>query len=264
MQAIFNTTVSDFRNGWGWRNAWVHMAWNDIIVRYRGSKIGPLWITLSTLIQISILGFLYPKILGFADAQYIPWIIVSIVTWQFISSSITDFCTTLTSGRPVYLNQKVPFSFFFYKQIFLNVLVFIHQLPIIFFSSFFFNISVNLLSLLQFFIGLFLVSLFCLSLGGIISILSLRYQDVPPIVANFLNVLFMATPVFWMPRILGENQKFLYLNPFYDMLELLRAPFLNESITFNIYLLDVIIISVQSILFFIVFSFCRKKIPVWQ
>jgi len=41
--------------------AW-KLGWLDIRLRYRGSTLGPLWLTLSTGIMVGALGFLYARI----------------------------------------------------------------------------------------------------------------------------------------------------------------------------------------------------------
>ena len=41
--------------------AWT-LGWLDIRLRYRGSLLGPLWLTLSTGVMVGALGFLYAHI----------------------------------------------------------------------------------------------------------------------------------------------------------------------------------------------------------
>jgi lipopolysaccharide transport system permease protein len=49
--------MSDLRDGFGhWRLA-VAFAWGDIKHRYRGSVLGPFWVTLTTVAIIVALGF---------------------------------------------------------------------------------------------------------------------------------------------------------------------------------------------------------------
>ena len=51
-----------------WR-LWGMLAWHDIRARYRRSKIGPLWMTLSVAIFIGFLGLLYSRIGASAIAK---------------------------------------------------------------------------------------------------------------------------------------------------------------------------------------------------
>jgi ABC-type polysaccharide/polyol phosphate export permease len=79
-----------------------------------------------------------------------------------------------------------------------------------------------------------LPALIILTINGIwISILlgmiSARYRDVPPIVMNFVQVIFFLTPIFWPPAALGIWMHALPLNPFLAAVDVVRAPLLGET-----------------------------------
>ena len=55
-----------------------------------------------------------------------------------------------------------------------------------------------------------------------------RFRDIMPIVNSLMQIAFFLSPVIWKPEQLGERAVWLPLNPFYDMLEIVRAPLLGE------------------------------------
>jgi lipopolysaccharide transport system permease protein len=63
-----------------------------------------------------------------------------------------------------------------------------------------------------------------LLLGGICA----RFRDIMPIVNSVMQIAFFLSPVIWKPEQLGALAIWLPLNPFYDMLEIVRAPLLGE------------------------------------
>ena len=49
-----------------------------------------------------------------------------------------------------------------------------------------------------------------------------------PIVNSVMQIMFFLSPVIWKPEQLGPLAVWLPLNPFYDMLEIVRGPLLGE------------------------------------
>jgi lipopolysaccharide transport system permease protein len=68
---------------------------------------------------------------------------------------------------------------------------------------------------------------YCLMLGMVCA----RYRDIQMLVANFSNVLFFMTPIFWMPSSTPglRSSAVVVFNPFFYMIELIRQPILNAA-----------------------------------
>jgi ABC-type polysaccharide/polyol phosphate export permease len=78
--------------------------------------------------------------------------------------------------------------------------------------------------------GVFLVTLNLAWISINLGMLCARYRDFAQIVTSFLQVIFYLTPVMWLPSLLEAQYKIylIYLNPFYYMLDAIRAPLLQE------------------------------------
>jgi lipopolysaccharide transport system permease protein len=63
----------------------------------------------------------------------------------------------------------------------------------------------------------------CLLLGAI----GVRFRDIPPIVASIVQIAFFVTPIIWKPEQLGSHAWTLPYNPFFDLIEVMRAPMLG-------------------------------------
>ena len=57
--------------------------------------------------------------------------------------------------------------------------------------------------------------------------LSTRYRDIPQVIANVIQVIFFVTPIFWSPETLPNRPAFVVFNPFYHLIEIVRAPLLG-------------------------------------
>src|SRR4051812_1715158 len=87
--------ASDLQEAWAdgvasivrWR-LWTSLAVHDIASRYRGSILGPFWITLTTAALVLGVGLMYSQLLNMSLAEYIPWLATGIVFWSLFSTII--------------------------------------------------------------------------------------------------------------------------------------------------------------------------------
>ncbi len=59
-----------------WRLAWA-LGWLDIRLRYRGSMLGPFWLTISTGVMVAALGVLYSTLFKIDLRDYLPFLALS-------------------------------------------------------------------------------------------------------------------------------------------------------------------------------------------
>ncbi len=78
-----NAEFSDFYGAFHlWRLIWTLSVF-DIQQRYRGSLLGPFWLTLSTGVMIGALGVLYAGLFHINIHSYLPYLSLSLVLWNF-------------------------------------------------------------------------------------------------------------------------------------------------------------------------------------
>ena len=61
-----------------------------------------------------------------------------------------------------------------------------------------------------------------------IGMVSARFRDIPRIIASLAEVVFLITPIIWTPDLLGPRIYLAYGNPFFHMIEIVRAPLLGH------------------------------------
>ena len=74
--AFADLRASTQRIGLAWS-----LAWHDIVSRYRGSMLGPFWITLSMGLMVAGIGFLYANLFKVPVNEFIPYVALGIVFW---------------------------------------------------------------------------------------------------------------------------------------------------------------------------------------
>jgi ABC-type polysaccharide/polyol phosphate export permease len=257
-----NEAVTDLAAGLSRSWIWSRLAYQDIKLRYRGSLLGPFWVTLTNLIMIASMGAIYARLFHVDAETYVPYVMMGIVIWQFVSGTINEACSTFTDAKDVIQQVPMPFSVQAYRVVYRNLIVLAHNVVIIPFGLLLFKVPVDW-HLIEIVPGLALLSLnglwICLLLGSI----STRFRDVPPIVSNVVQVLFFLTPIFWPLNSVGELKSVLALNPFFAWIDVVRAPLLGiapEPTSWPILIACVLVGSGFSFLFFVRF---RERIAYW-
>ena len=110
--------------------AWT-LGWLDIRLRYRGSMLGPLWLTLSTGIMVGALGYLYAGIFHTDINSYLPFLALSLVLWGFLASVVSESCSAFTESEGIVRAVRMPFFLFAARLLIRNVLVLAHNILVI-------------------------------------------------------------------------------------------------------------------------------------
>jgi lipopolysaccharide transport system permease protein len=202
---------------------------HDIKQRYRRSVIGPFWFTLSTAIMVGVLGALYSTLLKQDIKQYVPFLAIGLVVWQFISTIASEACTVFITSAYLIKQIKLPLTVHVCRQVWRNFIIFLHSLPVVIIALIIFGQWPNV-QILYLQIGLIILLLNAMWITIVLGILCSRYRDILPIVGNIIQVAFFFTPVMWSPDILEERAWIAHFNPLYHLIELIRAPVLGNVI----------------------------------
>jgi ABC-type polysaccharide/polyol phosphate export permease len=208
----------------GW--VWTALAMQDIRLRYRGSALGPFWLTISTLIMAVAMGGIYPHLFATSTAHYVPYLVTGLVFWQFVSTTLSDGCTTFTTMQSVIHQSPMPFSIYAYRVVYRNLVVLAHNAILVPPALLLFRVAVDW-RLLLVPAALLLLAANAVWTSLLLGIVSARFRDVPPIIASFLQVIFFVTPVFWAPDSLGRWKILADLNPLFAAVDIVRAPLIG-------------------------------------
>jgi len=205
---------------------WSTLAWYDIVLRYRRSMLGPLWITLSMGAMLLGMGPLYAALFGVPLARFYPHLALGIIFWNFFSSTINDGCQVFISAAAYLKQGSVPRSVFVWRSLARHVLYLAHHIvlyvPVGIWAGL--QPTPRMLLVLP---GLVVVIVNLHALSITLGLLSARFRDVPQIVGSSLQLLMFLTPVFWFPDRLPGRAKFILYNPLAQLLDILRLPLLG-------------------------------------
>jgi lipopolysaccharide transport system permease protein len=213
-----------------WR-VWHLLGVRELRHRYARSRLGQIWLTLSTAIMITALGAVWSLLWHQPVRQLMPFFGTGIIIWTYLSQVLTECTAVLISHGNLYRNQKMNFSVSIYSIIYKNTLMLGHNLIVVAVIILAFGVPINgyLLQLIPAFVLTWITMMWS---GYIIAMICVRYRDIMQVITNWLLVLFFITPVMWRPNFLPSRYHFLVdYNPLAQFLELLRNPFLGEPVS---------------------------------
>ena len=216
--------LAGFTRAW----MWSALAYQDIILRYRGSLLGPFWITLTNLVLLVAMGEIYATLFKVETSTYIPFLMTGLLVWQFLSTVVNESCTTFTAAQDVIQQVPLPFSIQAYRTVYRNLIVLAHNALIIPFGLILFAVPVTW-RVLEIFPALLVLCVNGLWISLLLGTISTRFRDVPPIVGNAVQVVFFITPIFWPIDAVGDWKPFLVLSPVFAAIDVVRAPLLGEA-----------------------------------
>ncbi len=254
--------LSDFLAALQSHDLWLYLAWQDIRLRYRLSKIGPLWITLSMTIFVLVLGVVYSKLFKADIREYLPHLAAGFVVWGFISGMLGEFPNMFIDNAAYIKDIKInPFSILF-RVIARHTIIFGHNALIMLGIYLYFGINPGLTVLLAL-PGFIIVVLNLTAIGVSLGLIGARFRDVAQIAQSMIQVLFFVTPIIWLPRLVPADSWIMLVNPFVYYLDLTRSPFLGNLPAFESLVVSVFTLLLYSALAAVLYWFKAKRIPFW-
>ena len=252
----------DLAQGARAHHLWYLLAWQDIRRLYRRSVLGPFWLTVSMGALVGVLGTLYGVLLGVDSADYVPFLALGFIVWTLISGIITEGCTAFINAEGIIRHVGLPLSIHVYRLLWRHVLILLHNAAVFVVVAAVFTVWPGWTALLAL-PGLVLLCLNGLWAGLLLGIVSARFRDVPPIVTSIVRICFFVTPIIWMPELMPGRPLVLDVNPFFHLVEVVRAPLLGQAPELASWIAVLIMTAAGWLVTFAFFRRYRRRIAYW-
>ncbi|MBW4092610.1 MAG: ABC transporter permease [Proteobacteria bacterium] len=210
-----------------WRLA-ATLAWLDIRNRYRGSVLGPFWLTLSTGLMLAGLGILYSALMHETLRSYLPFLSVSLIVWNVVNQIVLDATTSLISAEGMIRQLPLPYTTHALRCVFRNLIIAAHNLPLILIVMVICRVFPGP-GIVLMFVGLAILGVNAFAAALLLGMLCARFRDLGQIVASVMQLAFFMTPILWKPTSLGPKAVWLTLDPFYVVMQVVRGPLLGSG-----------------------------------
>lgn len=261
----FQLAAADLRDGIKLYHLIWALSFSDIKLRYRGSAIGPFWLTISTGIQIGAMAFLYADLFHTDIHTYLPFLAVSIILWNYLSSLITEGCSCFISSDSLIKGTRMPLLVHAVRTVLRNTIILAHNVIVIVIVLVALDVKQSAASL-EAIPGFALWLLDGVFISLLLGAICARFRDIPQIVAAFMQVAFFVTPIMWQASALKGHHAALYLiklNPFNYILNVVRNPLLGIPLTSSDVLGALAVSSLIVLVSLVGFARFRGRIAFW-
>jgi len=218
----------DIYQGYHRKRLWKRLAVLELKSRFQGAFIGAFWIVLALMIKVGMLSLIYSMVLEKDIKDYVLFLALGLLTWNFISAVIITSGTIFKKAANFLQQMDLPHSIFVYQNVYremVSLLMYqLFALPlVIIIKGFDFVGWVWLWS----FLGYLIIILNAFFVSMWLGWLSVRFRDIQSLLASVVMIIFLVTPILWPPPEQYAGSLYFQLNPFYHLLELIRAPILQ-------------------------------------
>ena len=241
--------------------SYITLGWIEVKLRYTRSLLGPFWITLSACVLIGGMTLVNLSLFKVNISEVMPWIAIGIITWNYISTTIEESLALFEDQK--LLNVRIsPFELVAIN-VSKNIIIFFHNLVIIIPVIIFFKLPITFNYIyLIYALTIFLINSFSFSI--LFGFLCLRYRDFILIIKNLLFLLFLMTPIFWIPANLNNNRIALAdYNILFQIIQTIRDPLLGNALSIYCITMTSIFTLLISLIAFFIYKTNKNKIVFW-
>lgn len=249
----------DFWSALSTPKVWVALAMHDIKSKYRGSILGPFWVTITLAMAIFGIGILFGDIFDTSAKQFFPLVAIGLGLWVYISANFSESCNAYMEAAAIIKQSPIAYSIQPLRVIFRNLVVFFHHVfvfvAVLYWSGDLFTANYG-----GFVVGFLLLLANIVWISFFLATMCARYRDIPQIVTAVLMMGVFISPVFWRPGMLEHSQAFVNANPFTHMIQIVRAPLIEGMLpTLSLQYMSAML-GVGIILTCLTFGLMRKRI----
>lgn len=221
---------SDLLQGLNYWRIWLLGSIYTVTLSYRRTWLGTLWLAVTIIVVVLLKSLLFTGVFSQTSERLVPSLAMGMALWRLLTGMIGGGTQAIIKVRSLLINQGYPLSVAMLHNFSSSVFVFLHAFIPMMIISMFYEIP-SLANIALFIAGLFLVVFSLYAVGFVFAVIGTRFRDFANLIASALAVLFLLTPVIWLPEMAsGSRQVFLDYNPMYHYLEVLRDPLINQPI----------------------------------
>ncbi len=238
------------------------MALHDTRMRYRGSILGPLWLTANLAATGLGVSFMYAALFHIPYQTYLAYLMTGLVVWAFVFQVLSEASTAFIAAAGVIRNVRLPLLSHVFRVLFRQAIIMAHNLLVLILILVLTG-QLHPWGIVPAFLNLFLVAIALLPAIAILAMLGVRFRDVPQIVTNLLQFIMFLTPIFWRAEDASGRGAFIYSNPFYHLIALFRQPLLGGPLAWQSYAVVGGIAVVGLVIAALAFRWGRDRIVFW-
>ena len=210
----------------------------DFKIKYRRSFLGVAWSVLNPLLMMIVMAVVFSTIFaqgrnGAVSPELYPlYLIVGNVTFSVLSESTNQALMSIIWASSLLKKVKVHRWVFPVQKVLFSLVNFGFSLIAVAIVMIWFHV-VPTWHLILLPVCLFLLMLFCMGLGMMLSALTVFFRDIMHLWSVVITAWTYLTPIFWTTDFIGQMPHavriIMYANPMYNYIQFMRDIFLFQT-----------------------------------
>ena len=242
---------------------WWYTAWTRTKARFVRTYLGNIWIGLSNLLAVCVLGFVYRYVFSVDNFKYyFGYLAIGITLWSFISGTILSSAGVFQATRDRSINSEFTPSYYFLEEFCFQFFCFIQaSLPIIIVTLLFgmvkfVNLFIVIIPLLNMFLMVF-------SFSGLTALIGGKFKDAGQLFPVIFQLMFFTSPIMFFKSAMGRAYIIAQYNPIYRILSSVRGSLIDGQISLVLQLITLPLLIFISLFIYKRIVSLRNKIILW-
>jgi lipopolysaccharide transport system permease protein len=215
---------------WAFRRIAVYLAWRDVLVRFKQTAIGAIWVLARPLLVALAFVFVFSHVAGLSSGgtPYLPFVLVALLPWQFLASVIGQGAESIVANAGMITKIYFPRALLPAAVVLANLFDLLLSIPVLFLAFLWFSVLPPASALVWAPIYLVLIATFGFGVATLLAVVNALYRDVRHLVPFVLQFGLYLSPIGYGVGSVPENMRSLYcLNPLVALFEGLRTSLLG-------------------------------------
>lgn len=227
LPVALRTVWQDFTAALQRREALIYFGVDDVRQQYKRTFLGPIWLTFSTGAWVLAMALVMASLFNQSLADFLPRTMAGMFVWTFFALAILDGANVFVIAAPLINSTRLPLFFYPLRALVRYVVLYAHYLAICLVMMIILGHVPGLLALL-------VIPALCIHVAtafGLVLITGLintRYRDMLPIAGVMCQLMPLLTPIAWQRDMLKKYVWIADANPFYHLIQIVRAPLMGE------------------------------------
>ena len=244
---------------------WALSSWLDIVIRFRQSRLGILWLLVPSIAYIWGLGPFMAALRKEQLLVFIPHVAVGYAVFRLIQMMVSESAAAFTTSASFILDGHMRLTDFVLRVLAKGLFHFVATIPAVT-VALVLGSGVQWWGLLPALVSFPLVVAALLPIAVLFALIGARLPDLGQLVNTVLMFAFLFTPIVWRAHEMPADSlrgAFVRLNPLFHLLEIVRAPLLGEPLE----LLSVVVVIAMAVVGWIVAAHAYRRyapfVPLW-
>ena len=220
--------------GYQLRNAWWYTATSRSKTRFARTKLGSLWLGVSSLLVTTILVVVYGTVFQVENPkEYFTYLAIGLSSWNYICASVTSAPDLFDHNKDNIKNNNINPIFYALEEWSFQLQTFIQIAIVMIFAIALVDPSalINILTL-KWTIPFINLALLMYWLPLLICIAGSKYRDLYQLIPAVVQLLFLITPVLYKKQSLGGFEWIAQINPVFIVINPIRESIIGKDATF--------------------------------